>query len=105
MSQEPLHSELVDDPDMRELIDFFVGELPDRIHAIESALAEGDQLTLQRLAHQLKGASAGYGFRVIGEAAAQVESLVKTNEAPLEEIDGLKTRVEDLLALCRKAAA
>ena len=105
MSQEPLQSELVDDPDMRELIEFFVEELPDRIHAIESALAEGDHLMLQRLTHQLKGASAGYGFRVIGDAAAQVEDLVKANGAPLEEIAGLTCRVQDLLALCRKAAA
>lgn len=105
MSQEPLLSELVGDPDMQELIDFFVGELPDRIRAIECALQEGDHGVLERLAHQLKGASAGYGFPVIGAAAAEVEMLVKANDAPLEEIAGLSGRVEDLLALCRKAAA
>jgi HPt (histidine-containing phosphotransfer) domain-containing protein len=105
MDQEPLISDLVDDPDMRELIELFVEELPDRIAAIEAAITDGDQATLKRIAHQLKGASAGYGFTVIGKAAGQVESMLVESSAPLEEIQGLRSRVDDLLTLCRKASA
>ena len=52
----PILSEFASDPDMTELVDIFVGELPERVRAIESARSERNYDIIARLAHQLKGA-------------------------------------------------
>ncbi|QDU73009.1 Hpt domain-containing protein [Mucisphaera calidilacus] len=103
MSQvpEPLLSEFADDPDMRELVEMFVEELPGRVSSIEAALAEGLLEDLARLSHQLKGAAGGYGFMPITDAAREVEALAKSGA----ELDALRGEVDALLGLCRRAQA
>ncbi len=82
-----------DDPDMLEIVREFVAELPNRVAALESHLANGDMPELQTLAHQLKGAGGGYGFPQITEVAAVLEQAVK---------EGVETSVvkERLASLC-----
>ncbi|MFP4144161.1 MAG: ATP-binding protein [Phycisphaeraceae bacterium] len=100
-SDGPLHSEFESDPDMLELIDAFLGELPERLHRIAAAASESDRHALVTLSHQLKGAAGGYGFSPITEAARTVEQHAK-EEAALDE---LKQAVEQLDSLCRRALA
>lgn len=95
-----LRSEFADDPDMREIVDFFVNDLGDRISAIRAAFDTDDRARLRTLAHQLKGAAGGYGFPTIGMAAAEVERGLVGGES---EIVALQEKVEDLLQLCRAA--
>ena len=98
---EPILSSLASDPDMQDLIRLFVDEMPTRIGALENAWNDGDLSTLERCAHQLKGASAGYGFGVIGQAAADLES---TLHAERRELEDTRLGFERLVDLCRRAA-
>ena len=103
-STNPLRSQLAGDPDMAELIDLFVEELPKRIDSVVEAWRARELGTLQRLAHQLKGASAGYGFPTIGSAAAKVEDNIRARPPEQVELDQLGANVNQLIDLCRRAA-
>ena len=98
-SEPPIVSELAGDPDLRELVQQFVQALPERVHAVVEALSSNDLDGLRRLAHQLKGASGGYGFESIGRAAAALESSARTAAA----VGELTTEVQELIALCQRA--
>jgi HPt (histidine-containing phosphotransfer) domain-containing protein len=102
----PITSEFADDPDMAELVGLFISELPQRVGAILGALTAGDMAMLRRLAHQLKGAGAGYGFPLISERAAEVERrlLCGPNAAP-SDLDAVRGQVKELVDLCRRACA
>ena len=69
----PIFSPMSSDPNMADLVEEFVGQLRSRISSLEVAYAAADPESLARVAHQLKGASGGYGFDEIGEAAARLE--------------------------------
>ncbi len=97
-----LRSEFADDPDMREIVEFFVNDLSTRIDAIRAAFDTDDRSRLKTLAHQLKGAAGGYGFPTIGFAAADVERELIAAEADIAAIDD---KVDELLRLCRAALA
>lgn len=100
----PLKSEFAGDPDMVELLEMFLTELPQRIAAIDDAARAGRLSDLQRLAHQLKGASAGYGFPSIGEAAAKVEAGLKLPQpSPELTLAAVERSITELLTLCRRA--
>ncbi len=97
----PLYSEYADDPDMTELVEMFVCDLPERVEQIERSIQDSDLTSLKDLAHQLKGAAGGYGFSPITEAAAVVEKQTK-EEAGLDQI---KQSVDELLSLCHRATS
>jgi HPt (histidine-containing phosphotransfer) domain-containing protein len=92
----PIRSEFAEDPDMVELIEYFVSELPERSSAITACWREQRFDDLRRLAHQLKGASGGYGFPDLGDAAAQLERHLDMQA----EADNLQRDVDELLTLC-----
>ncbi len=95
----PIRSLMADDPDMLELVEFFVERLDDQVAEICAALAANDLKQLKTLSHQLKGAAGGYGFPGIGELAAGVEAaLLATNQS--EEV--IRARVEQLTEACRR---
>ena len=96
---EPILSLYADEHDMLELVEFFVGVLPERIAAIEKALATGGLEELESLAHQLKGTAGRYGFPSISDAAAEIESAVKG----VGNLVGLEQCVAELSALSRRA--
>ena len=100
-TNQPLFSDYADDPDMLELVEMFVSELPIRMTSIEQAMQQTDLAALAKVSHQLKGAAGGYGFMPITDAAAQVEKLAKV-EKDLEEIED---SIAQLLTLCRRATA
>jgi CheY-like chemotaxis protein/anti-sigma regulatory factor (Ser/Thr protein kinase) len=74
-----LCSEFADDPQMRELIEQFVCELPEVVQQIERLLDDGNIEDLRRAIHQLKGAGGGYGFTPITQLAARAEHTIKTH--------------------------
>jgi HPt (histidine-containing phosphotransfer) domain-containing protein len=83
---------------MAELVAFFVSELPTRVEAIQSAWRARQIDTLTRLVHQLKGASAGYGFDPIGDAARAVELRLRGDQGPTVE-----STLAHLADLCARA--
>jgi len=99
-SSTPIRSEFASDPDMVELIEYFVSELPERAAAINDCVRQERWDELRRIAHQLKGASGGYGFSPLGEAAAALERDIDAEA----ELEALRRDAERLIALCGRAS-
>ena len=101
----PLVSQFAGEPEMAELVELFVTELPGRVAALSAAWSEGRVNDVTRMAHQLKGASGGYGFPTIGEAAgkleAQLRSMARPDSGSLERIRG---EFAALVELCSRAS-
>ncbi len=97
----PIYSRFGTDDDMIELVEEFVAALPERVAAIESAVRSEDLEALRRLAHQLKGASGGYGFDEIGRAAGALDASARAASA----VHPLDAQVRELVSLCRRARA
>lgn len=102
-SRGPLLSEYATDADMAEVVEAFVAELPKRIEAINSAMAQSRATDLKRLAHQLRGAAPGYGFPSIGAAAAALEDLMRQS-ASTNDLTAFKAQVDELVDLCSRAS-
>lgn len=98
-----LRSEFADDPDMRELVELFVREMPQRAESLEAAWSGGRADELRRLAHQLRGASAGYGFAALGTQAGRVEDLLRSAD-PSSVLGGVREQVDELVRLCRSVS-
>lgn len=102
-----MRSEFADDPEMAEILGEFVADLPSRARDIEACM-EGAQVdSLKRLAHQLAGASAGYGFSDLGKAARELELALEALSANdvREQISGVRGMVNQLTGMCRRASA
>lgn len=99
-------SSLASDPDMAELVMMYVDEMPSRIESLGRLWNEHNLDELRRLAHQLKGASGGYGFEPVGEAAARLESELITGSKNQAEshADRIRSAFESLLELCRRVS-
>ena len=93
-SIEPLISDFVDDPDMLEIIELFVDGLNDRIASILTAFKDRNFTTVSGIAHQLKGASGGYGYPSLSELAFDVEQLAKQNAEDAQIEDALTLLVD-----------
>ena len=105
----PIVSEFATDPEMSDLVQLFLSELPARVTALESAWRERRIQNVSRIAHQLKGACAGYGFPALGTAAATLESRLRSMndtgaEAALEKATAdFKALIELCARACRPA--
>lgn len=102
----PILSEFAGDPDMAELVELFVSEMPARIESLSAAWNSGDVTTLKRLTHQLKGASAGYGFPTIGTAAAAIEDRLRTigSDGLGDQAAALASQVRELADMCKRVS-
>lgn len=100
----PLRSEFANDPEMVELVEAFLAELPQRVASVERAFRAGQADELKRLSHQLRGAAGGYGFPTVGDAAAVVEVGLRNASDPSAALRGMTTQVQELLDLCYRAA-
>jgi signal transduction histidine kinase/CheY-like chemotaxis protein/HPt (histidine-containing phosphotransfer) domain-containing protein len=95
-SMRPLVSDYAGDPDMAELVERFARTLPERVADLVNARESADSETLARVAHQLKGAAAGYGFAPITASAAELERALKSGE----DRHDVERRLETLVRLC-----
>ena len=95
----PIISQYSDDPEMAELVEEFVNSLHERVSSIENCVSTGDLGELRRIAHQLKGSCGGYGFDVIGQAAAALETSVKAAQS----VGQVNQEVVELIHLCHRA--
>jgi CheY-like chemotaxis protein len=95
----PLVSDLVGDPDLAELVDEFVADLPTRSAALQTAVR--DMAEVCRLAHQMKGSAGGFGFAPITAVAADIEQAAKSGAEALD----LGRRIAELSGLCARARA
>jgi HPt (histidine-containing phosphotransfer) domain-containing protein len=97
-NSSPLRSSFADDPDMAELVEYFVEEVPARLQSLRDLCESGDREGVQRIAHQLKGACAGYGFETVGLAAAKVEQPLKEDAS----LDDVREQIDELTDLLRR---
>jgi histidine phosphotransfer protein HptB len=97
----PIFSALATDSDLSELVEMYVGEMPDRIAAIQTLLAQAEWEELRRMAHQMKGAAGSYGFEAITPVAGAVEDSIRGG-APEEQI---RQATRELLAMCSRVRA
>jgi len=96
-----LYSSLATDPDLGELVEMFVSELPARIQTLTEQDEAGDLEGLRRTAHQLRGSAGSYGFDEITQVAGLLEHhLVQGSDS--QEI---AASLEALVSLCRRARA
>jgi HPt (histidine-containing phosphotransfer) domain-containing protein len=98
MNEALVHSSLASDPDLSELVEIFVQEMPDKINALETQGRSHDWQQLTRTAHQLKGAAGSYGFGAITPYAARLEAVLKEG---CEE-EAILLSLNELLDLCRR---
>lgn len=98
---ESIFSTLAEDPDLREIVQLFVEEMPGRVASILSLLQESDWEGLRRVSHQLKGAAGSYGFHEITPAAKRVEDAVRET-LPAEEV---RQMVDELVDMCNRIRA
>lgn len=98
-----LRSRFADDPDMGQIVQMFVQEMPQRVQQLSSAWDRHDLASLRRLTHQLKGSGGGYGFPTISESAGKVEELVSSVISGEQSPDAahIQRQLRELIELCR----
>lgn len=101
LQKEPLFSKFHEDSSMRDLICDFVAELPKRIRAMEQAIAQNKIDDLVHVFRGLKSDGAGYGFGIISDSAAQLESTLLA----AKELTNIDAQVQELVEFCLQAQA
>ena len=94
-----LYSCLSNDPELMEIVEMFVEEMPDRTATLLDQLEASDWEGLQRTAHQLKGAGGSYGYAPISHYAGVLDQAVGQGE-PEERI---RDAVDALIGICMRA--
>ncbi len=103
---EPLVSRFAGDPEMADMVNFFLDELPARVEAIRSAWAARELRLLSRLAQTLSGSGAGHGFPEIRDAAGAIGAQIRSagpSRAP--DLGAVNTQIAELIELCSRACA
>lgn len=99
----PIQSEFADDPEMRELVEFFIGDLHARFCAIQTAREHCEWGAVERIAHQLRGSAAGYGFTCLGVLAGEIEDTIKSGE--YRSASRLRESLDELMLMCERIFA
>ena len=73
-------SQFIDDPEMTDILEGFVGRLTGQLDAMRDALAGHQLEELRRLAHKLKGAGGSYGYPSLTEACQVLEDAAKMQD-------------------------
>ncbi len=84
---------------LREVIGLFLDDYPQSLDMIRDAVARGDQSSLERHAHSLKGSVSTFGAQEAFDAALALEKQGRTGDLA-EAQDGLH-RLEHALATLR----
>jgi HPt (histidine-containing phosphotransfer) domain-containing protein len=89
-----------EDPDLRDIVEEFIGGLPEQIDQLCKAYADLDWSTMQTLAHRLKGAGGSYGYAQLSQTAAAMEAEFKQNCA-----EHFESQINELRSLIDAAKA
>lgn len=86
-----------------ELVPGYLQRRQAEIRVLEDALASGELPVIQRIAHNIKGTGAGYGFPEITELGRAMEAAAKAGNQPeirarLSELTGLLSHLKSSLA-------
>ena len=94
---DALNRALGDAAFLKMMFDEYQISLPDFIADIETAVQDGDAAAMDRVAHQLKGASANLGVVSVAAAALTLERMGKSGQTvqAAEALQTLKVAVKD----------
>jgi CheY-like chemotaxis protein len=93
-----IKSSLGDNPRMQAIIPEFVDGLPGQVRMMTDLLERKDLAALQKVVHQLRGASGGYGFEPITEPANRAEESIKAGNAP----ESIAAEIKSLIEVIRR---
>jgi len=93
-----IKSSLADNPRMQTIIPQFVEGLPGEVQKMIDLLERNELAALQKVVHQLLGASGGYGFDPVTEPAVRAEGSIKAGNAP----ESIKAEIDSLIAVIRR---
>jgi HPt (histidine-containing phosphotransfer) domain-containing protein len=87
------------DPDLEELIPGFLENRNSDVEKLRSALDDNDFENLRSIGHSIKGVGGGYGFDLMSELGADIESAAKESNADeirekINQLDDYLQRVE-----------
>lgn len=91
---------LLEDEDLRDIVEEFVHELDDRLSELEAAHEALDWGNLETLAHRLKGAGGSYGYPDISDVAGEMESAFRTHSA--EKFDVWLKQLQELSSAAKE---
>lgn len=94
---QALYSTLGDDPDLGEIVELFVEEMPLRVQHLLGRFDQRDWEGLRRAAHQLKGAAGSYGFDPLTPSASRLERAISAGRTEAE----IRGALDELVELCR----
>jgi HPt (histidine-containing phosphotransfer) domain-containing protein len=100
-SNAPIFSDLASDPDYADLVQDFVLEIPRKCTEIQQVVSADDQLGLQRIIHQLRGACGGYGFPTLTHAAGAIEDQLANGVS----IAAIRLQLDDFTEMLQRASA
>jgi HPt (histidine-containing phosphotransfer) domain-containing protein len=60
----------------------FIDGLPEKVRVMTDLLARNDLAGLEKVIHELRGASGGYGFDAVTDPALRAEEAIKSTQAP-----------------------
>lgn len=91
---------------MQEILAIFAAEMPERVDQIQRCWREQDLEGLKRVAHQLKGSAAGYGYPDIGTAAGNVEATLSSmiDGRVCVSLEELRHQLDELSELCNQVS-
>ncbi len=79
------------DPDYADLVPGFLENRRSEIDIIRDSATRGDFKEIRRLGHGMKGAGAGYGFKVISDIGRNLEDA-----AAIEDVTAIEAELERL---------
>jgi HPt (histidine-containing phosphotransfer) domain-containing protein len=83
---------------LREVVGLFLDDYPQSLELIREAVAKGDQSSLERHAHSLKGSVSTFGADEAFEAALALEKQGRTGDLACAQ-DGLRRLEHAMIAL------
>jgi PAS domain S-box-containing protein len=97
-SSGAIKSSLAGNPRMQTIIPEFVNGLPREVRKMNDLLGCKDLTALQKVVHQLRGASGGYGFELATEAASRAEESIKAGNA----LESITAEIKSLIEVIRR---
>ena len=95
---ECIYSRLGGDPELGDIVEMFVEEMPERAASLRDYLNVGDFANLRQAAHRLKGAAGSYGFDQITPCAGRLEAAISESEPESQ----IRQAVAELVDLCER---
>lgn len=97
--EDPVFSALVDEPQMAELIDAFVQDLPTKLRDLHLLIAKSEIGKLAPALHELRTSAGIYGFDVIADICHEIEDSLQEGV----EVTVLRPLITRLTRVCRAA--